>query len=72
MIFTEEQCRRHLDMWLAAEEALAKGQSYTIGNRTITRVNASEVSKNIETWADRLERVKGSGSPRFVKFIPKG
>ena len=55
MIFTEEQCRRHLDMWLAAEEALAKGQSYTIGNRTITRVNASEVSKNIETWADRLE-----------------
>ena len=72
MIFTEEQCRRHLDMWLAAEEALAQGQSYTIGNRTITRVNASEVSKNIELWADRLERARGSGSPKFVKFIPRG
>lgn len=72
MIFTKEQCQRHLDMWLAAEEKVAMGQSYTIGNRTLTRVNASEIAKNIELWAERLERVSGKAGPRFVQFIPRG
>lgn len=72
MIFTKEQCQRHLDMWLAAEEKVATGQSYTIGNRTLTRVNASEIAKNIELWAERLERVSGKTGPRFVQFIPRG
>ncbi len=72
MVFTKEQCERHLNMWLEAEEKVARGQSYTIGSRTLTRVNANEISKNIEIWADRLERASGKSSPRFVKFIPKG
>ena len=36
MVFTKEQCEKHLNMWLAAEEKVAMGQSYTIGNRTLT------------------------------------
>lgn len=72
MIFTVEQCQRHLDMWLVAEEKVAMGQSYTIGKRTLTRVNATEIAKNIELWADRLERAKGKTGPRFVQFIPRG
>ena len=72
MIFTKEQCQRHFDMWLAAEEKVAMGQSYTIGNRTLTRVNASEIAKNIELWAERLERAEGKTGPRFVQFIPRG
>lgn len=72
MVFTKEQCRKHLEMWLAAEEKVAMGQSYTIGNRTLTRVNATEISRNIELWSERLERAEGKGSPRFVQVIPRG
>lgn len=45
MIFTEEQCKEHLNAWLAADLAVSKGQSYTIGNRVLTRVNSSEINK---------------------------
>lgn len=72
MVFTEEQCQKHLDMWLEAETKVAMGQSYTIGNRTLTRVNATEISKNIELWASRLERARGKSGPRFVRFVSRG
>ena len=72
MVFTKEQCEKHLNMWLAAEEKVATGQSYTIGNRTLTRVNATEIAKNIELWAGRLEIAKGKNGPRLVQFIPRG
>lgn len=72
MVFSKEQCEKHLNMWLLAEEKVAQGQSYTIGNRTLTRVNANEIAKNIELWADRLERARGTTSPRIVRFVPRG
>lgn len=72
MVFTEEQCQKHLDMWLEAETKVVMGQSYTIGNRTLTRVNATEISRNIELWASRLERVRGKSSPRLIRFVSRG
>ena len=40
MVFTEEQCKEHLQAWLAADLAVSKSQSYTIGNRVLTRANS--------------------------------
>ena len=72
MVFTKEQCEKHLNMWLAVEEKVAMGQSYTIGNRTLTRVNATEIARNVELWAERVEIAKGKNGPRLVQFIPRG
>lgn len=56
---TAETAQRHLDAWLEAELALTNAQSYTmqtsIGSRTITRSNLSEVRQNIDTWQKRLD-----------------
>lgn len=37
-----------LTQYLEAETAILTGQSYTIGNRTLTRANLAEVRKAIE------------------------
>lgn len=37
-----------LEWYVKAEEAILTGQSYTIGNRTLTRANLSEVRKMID------------------------
>lgn len=37
-----------LQRYLEAEEAILTGQSYTIGNRTLTRANLNEVQKIID------------------------
>lgn len=72
MIFTEGQCKEHLNAWLAADLAVSKGQSYTIGNRVLTRVNSSEINKNIKLWADRLAQAqRKSKGPRTYQIIPR-
>ena len=54
MVFTKEMCEKHLNIWLEADLKVAQGQSYTIGARTLTRANVSEIARNIELWAERL------------------
>jgi ABC-type molybdenum transport system ATPase subunit/photorepair protein PhrA len=39
---------RRLEMYLEAERAVLSGQSYTIGNRTLTRASLSEIRKAID------------------------
>lgn len=40
----------HLDAWLAADLALASGQSYSVAGRTVTRADAQSVADNIARW----------------------
>jgi hypothetical protein len=39
-----------LATWMAADEAVSRGQSYSIGNRSLSRVDAREISENIIKW----------------------
>ena len=72
MSFTVDQCQAHLDAWLEADLAVSKGQSYTIGKRVLTRVNATEIAKNIRIWEDRSQQAKRrSSGPRTIQIIPR-
>lgn len=39
---------RRLQLYVEAEEAILSGQSYTIGNRSLTRADLSEVREEID------------------------
>jgi len=41
-----------LSAWVAADLAVAGGQSYAIGSRILTRVDADEIRKSINYWSD--------------------
>jgi len=64
----------HYSDWLAADTAIAKGQSYTIGDRTLTRVHASEVRNQMMYWSkveaeqQRIANGKGGVSISLAKF----
>lgn len=71
-MFDKETRQRHLDAWLEADLAVSKGQSYTIGNRVLTRAHSSEIRKNIQLWQDRLQQAKRKSSgPRTIQIIPR-
>lgn len=71
-MFDKDTCQKHLDSWLEADLAVSKGQSYTIGNRVLTRVHSSEIRKNIELWNNRLMQAKKKSSgPRTIQVIPR-
>lgn len=57
---TQAQADAQLTLWLAADAAVASGQSYAMGGRSLTRANAAEIRQNIEFW-DRKARQLSTG-----------
>lgn len=53
-VFSKELCEKKLKTWLAAEESIATGQSYQIGNRMLTRADLKQVREEMEYWAGKL------------------
>lgn len=53
-VFSKELCQKKLNTWLAAEEAVATGQSYQIGTRMLTRADLKQVREQMEYWAGKL------------------
>ena len=65
----------HLDEWLAADLAVASGQSYTIGNRSLTRADAETIRTQIQFYTGLRDiaraREFGNRRPR-ASFVAWG
>ena len=57
-VFTKELCKKKLNTWLEAEEAVATGQSYQIGNRMLTRADLKQIREQMEYWAGKLAQAE--------------
>ncbi len=63
----QTQAETNLTAWLAASEAVALNQSYTIGDRTLTRANAQHIKSMIEFWDGQVQRLSRTrGRTRYV------
>lgn len=62
MGITSAQAQEHLDAWLAADLAVAKGQSYSLAGRTLTRADAVEIRENVEYWEARVNSMENGGT----------
>lgn len=72
---TLEIAEKHLDAWLEAELAVTTNQSYTIGSRTLTRANLSEIRKQIEYWQGKVNVLQNAanrkGRNRAYRIVPR-
>jgi len=59
---TLAQAEAQLTSWLAASTAVASGQSYTIGGRSLTRADARAIQQQIEFWDKKCEQLSGSSN----------
>lgn len=70
-----EIAKKHLDAWLTAELEVTTHQSYTIGSRSMTKANLSEIRKQIEYWSDQVARLenieKRGGRNRVYRAVPR-
>lgn len=55
------QAEAKLNMWLEAEEAVATSQAYTMGDRSLTRANLSEIRESIDYWERKVQRLSRGG-----------
>ena len=72
---TLETAQKHLDAWVEAEMQVTNAQSYTIGSRTLTKANLTEIRNAIEYWQQKvtiLENLKkNNGRSRVKRFVPR-
>ena len=52
-----------LAVWKAADLVTAIGQSYSIGIRSFTRVDASEITEKIKFWQNEVARLTPETTP---------
>lgn len=69
---TKEQAEVKLQTWMEAEEKIASGQGYSIGDRRLTRADLYTVRGEIEYWNNKvkeLEAAEQSGRNRMYRFV---
>lgn len=54
MSITLTQAQTALQNWIDADVAASSNQSYTIGGRSISRVDAAEIRNNINYWSKNV------------------
>ncbi len=67
---TLAQAEQHLNEWLAADSAVAKGQAYSLGGRTFTRADAREIRENIRYWQQMVKQLERGGVGTRGAVIP--
>lgn len=67
---TLAQATAQLALWLAADEAVATGQSYSIKDRSLSRADAAEITRKIDYWDGKVKILtrlaSGRGRTRYV------
>jgi len=58
----------HLDAWLAADLAVAAGQSYSIGDRALTRADAPTIRSRIVYWTRVVNTLTAQSSAAADTF----
>lgn len=70
-----EDAKKRYNMWLDAEAAVASGQAYTVGGRSLTRASLPEIRNQLRYWENKInecQMVKRKGSRRRVtRVIPQ-
>ena len=60
-----------LTLWLEAEERVSRAQSYTIGNKTLTRADLADIRAQIDYWKREVATIEAGGcSTRCMSFVP--
>lgn len=61
------------DAYVKAELSVLSGQAYSIGDRTLTRVDLRWIAQQRETWGNILERLQNGDKrgPQVQRVVPR-
>jgi hypothetical protein len=65
---TLEAAKDNLQTWIEAQQAVATGQSYKIGSRSLTRASLSDILKMIRYWQNVIDEL-GAGVGRGARVL---
>lgn len=68
---TLQEAQTMLRLYTEAEKAVLQGQSYSIGNRTLTRANINAIREGRKEWEKAVAQLSetGGGSMRVRRTV---
>ena len=67
---TLEKAQEMLDLYIEADAAVATGQSYSIGGRSLSRVNAADITDKITFYQRQVNNLTRGGIA-IKRVIPR-
>ena len=69
---TVQECERYIRLYLEAEEAVLKGQEYTIDGQNLKRADLEQIRKGRIWWENKKAQIEsGTGAGiRFFQIVP--
>lgn len=75
LISRRETAVKHREAWIEAELEVTTHQSYTIGSRSLTRANLSEIRTTIDYWTKEIDKIdlllNAKGRNRAYRVVPR-
>lgn len=68
-MFTIEECKEMISLYIEAEKAVLTGKRYRIGTRELERVDLDEIVENRAKWENRLKALQNGGKTRIIRRI---
>lgn len=68
---TLAQAQAQLDVWLAADAAVASNQSYRVNERQFTKADAQQIRENIQFWDGKVQQLTHGRNPRIRLGVPR-
>lgn len=66
---TLQEAKQMLQKYIAAEQAVLKNQSYTIGTRTFTRANLTSIRNGRIEWQNIVKQLSGKGGMKVRRIV---
>lgn len=66
---TLQEAKQMLQKYIAAEQAVLKNQSYTIGTRTFTRANLTSIRNGRIEWQNIVKQLSGQGGMKVRRIV---
>ncbi len=69
----KQKLQNRLELYYECEEQVLAGQSFTIGSRSLTRANLSEVTDMIKKLEDEIAAIDANGTTKrkVARIIPR-
>lgn len=69
----KQKLQNRLELYYECEEQILAGQSFTIGSRSLTRANLSEVTSMIKKIEDEIAAIDANGTTKrkVARIIPR-
>lgn len=69
---TLEKAKEMCQLYLTAEEKILKGQSYSIGDRSLTRADLKDVVRERKYWCNLADQLStGRTKPGVKRVLPR-